>query len=281
MIMKQIILIFAFFCVVSLSSAQTSTTIYTKGGQAVEVLILDEYSQSKLNQLLASAIINYPNAIVVDGPSHTYNCHFYAWCKTDTLVSGNYWLNYTNSYGYANVSKFWTNDCYGETTEPNAEKIFYYAGDHSAVVSPTTSSMYISKWGSGPLMMHAPGYGPYEYMMNYRKYYYNSYNPARPYPIVTYGLISCSNGNGVIGVGVSADYETPMHTSSSITMECSIETAKGDDAVDLGRAVINNTLRGGYNVTFNTQGIYEMSIRFYNKSNQLIAEYTFEPIVEI
>lgn len=278
--MKQIIIILTLFCVVSLSSAQTYTTIFTKGGQPVQVIIHNELPQSILNQLIDTALYYYPNINIVDGASQTYNGNFYAWCKTDTLVAGNYWLLESDSYGNPNLSKFWTNDYYGETTEPNAEKIHYYEGAHSAVVSPTNSSMYISKWGRGPVVAHAPGYGPFP-NMNSRRYYYNSYSPARPYPIITYGLISCSNGSGVIGVGVPADYETPMHTSSSITMECSIETAKGDDAIDLGRAVINSTLTGGYNVTFNTQGIYEMSIRFYNKSNQLIAEYTFEPIVEI
>ncbi len=283
--MKKIIFIFAFCCVavVGYAQLQLTRTIHTRGGQSVQVQINPEYTQRILNQLLDDAIDDYPNATYVAPPTLTYNCHFYAWCKTDSLVSGNYWLNQyivTNqdtATHLANLSKFWTDDCYGETTEPNAEKIFYYNSDHSAVDAPSVVDKYISKWGAGPVMMHAPGYGPY-LNMHQRCYYYDSYNPAHN-PIVTYGTITCSNGTGTIGVGVAANYFTPFHTSNSITMECCIETAKGDDALELGCAVINGIVNGGYNVTFNTPGIYEMYIYFYNKSNQVICDYTFEPIV--
>ena len=60
---------------------------------------------------------------------------------------------------------------YEQTTEANAEKIFYYAGDHSAVKSTTHAGKYESKWGAMPLVRHSPEYGPADYNMQYRKYY--------------------------------------------------------------------------------------------------------------
>lgn len=68
------------------------------------------------------------------------------------------------------LHKYWDDGSYIETTAEHASKIYYYDGDHSAVVSPSVPGMYESKWGWGPLMRHAPDYGPYT-LMNNRRYY--------------------------------------------------------------------------------------------------------------
>lgn len=187
-------------------------------------------------------------------------------------------MNQIDSKGNPNIAKYWTNDYYTETTEVNAVKIFYYNSDHSAVASNTVSGMYESKWGSGPLMRHAPGYGPY-LNMDQRKYYAHFNTPNTP--VVFEGLINCSLGTGPLNVGVAADYTVENYSSQFYNMRYSIESSKGDDSVELGNAVINNVLDNGINVTFTRQGLYEMYIRFYDKSSdELVAEFWYEPAIE-
>lgn len=70
-----------------------------------------------------------------------------------------------------------------------------------------------------------------------------------------------------------------MPSYSYSLMKCVIETAKGDDAVETGYAVINKTFSGGVNVTFTRGGIYEMYLRFYNQSQKLVGEFFYEPVV--
>lgn len=159
------------------------------------------------------------------------------------------------------------------------KKIHYYMSDHSAIVSTSVSGMYESKWGAGPLMRHAPNYGPYLNMD--KRNYYNHFSSSTP--TVKTGLITCSVGSGEIGVNVAADYYADMGTSTYSTMEYSIETAKGDDAVAEGYAVINSVSKPSacINVTFARAGVYEMYLRFYNQSHQLVGEFTFEPVVTL
>ena len=217
----------------------------------------------------------FPNATLLAGSTVTYNCHSYAWNLSDggdTIC----WINKTTSDNKPNIEKYWTNDYYIETSESNAKKVHYYLSDHSAIVSATVPEMYESKWGAGPLMRHASGYGPYP-NMDTRKYYAHFGTP--PAPAVKYGLITCSNGDGEIGVNVAAGYSADMGAYLYSKMICTIETAKGDDAVAEGYAVINDTSENGVNVTFTRTGIYEMYPRFYNSSNQLVGEFTYEPIV--
>lgn len=43
--------------------------------------------------------------------------------------------------------------------------------------------------------------------------------------------------------------------------------------------ILKSFVEAGANVTFTRSGMYEMFLRFYNQSHQLVAEFTFEPIV--
>lgn len=270
--MKQ--LVYSILLIVCCASAYADTysTIYTKGGQAIEVIIRDEwYSETEIQEINDECCEDFPLATLLADATSTYNCHSYAWNLSDggTTVC---WINQFTASGQANLSKYWTNDYYSETTEANAVKVFYYLSDHSAIVSPTVTGMYESKWGSAPLMRHAPSYGPY-LNMSYRKYY------KHIVPTPTTGFITCSNGIGSIGRNVAANYCAVMSSSSTITMVCSIETAKGDDAIEEGYAVVNNTFSNGVNVTFTRVGIYEMYLNFYNQFNELLGSYWFEPVV--
>lgn len=259
----------------ALSSAmcfsQTHSTIYTKGGKAIEVIIYKDMHDSIKQLYNEEYCTKFPNATMLSTSTITYNCHSYTWNLSD---GGNTtcWINQVTSTNGPNIAKYWTNDYYTETTEANAKKVFYYQSDHSAIVSETVPGMYESKWGAMPLMRHAPDYGPY-LNMNIRKYYNHI-------PPISYGVITCSYGTGEIPKGVAADYYANF--SNPYSMVCSIETAKGDDAIAEGYAEINSTFKGnvsGVNVTFNRIGIYEMCLRFYDKSHRMVGEFNYEPIV--
>ena len=254
------------------------STIYTKGGKAVEVFFCSDMDSISKVQYNAEYQKEFPNATILASSTAKYNCHSYAWNLSDggTTVC---WINTLTTSDSPNVSNYWTDGYYYETTEANAKKIHYYKSDHSAIVSATVPGMYESKWGAMPLMRHAPNYGPYM-NMDKRNYYRGETSTPDPTPSVITGLITCSEGSGEIGIGVAADYyaeEMKSHAYSS--MECVIETPKGDDVVEKGYAVINHLFKNGANVTFTRSGMYEMFLRFYNQSHQLVAEFTFEPIV--
>lgn len=258
---------------VALSTATcfSRTIIHTKGGKAIEVKIRAEMSKEEIQQYDEQYRKQFPEATMLSSSSATYNCHSYAWNLSDggdTIC----WINEQTKDKEPNIANYWTNDYYSETTESNAKKIYYYKSDHSAIVSETVQGMYESKWGAMPLMRHAPGYGPY-LNMNIRKYYNHI-------PPISYGVIICSYGTGEIPKGVAADYYAKF--SDPYSMVCTIETAKGDDAIAEGYAEINSTFKGnvsGVNVTFNRTGIYEMCLKFYDQSHPMVGEFNYEPIV--
>lgn len=278
--MKKIkfIIYFACLCFLTCNAQNLRTVIYTKGGQAVEVVFRQDpvgYDSKSDDEYYRKT---FPNATFLSKSTVTYNCHSYAWNLSDgggTVC----WINATTSSKEPNIEKYWTNDYYSATVEEKAKKIHYCMSDHSAVVSTTVPGMYESKWGAGPLMRHAPNYGPYLNMD--KRNYYNHFSSSTP--TVKTGLIACSAGSGEIGVNVAAGYYADMGTNTYSTMEYSIETAKGDDAVAEGYAVINSVSKPSacINVTFTRAGIYEMYLRFYNQSHQLVGEFTFEPVVTL
>ena len=51
----------------------------------------------------------YPNIVEIDGPTHTYNCHGYAWIKHDG--GGDYWLNDPGD------DQFWLDNSYIQTVK--------------------------------------------------------------------------------------------------------------------------------------------------------------------
>lgn len=62
-------------------------------------------------------------------------------------------------------------------------------------------------------------------------------------------------------------------------MRYEILNAKGNDAVELGTAVVNSYDHRTLNVTFTKQGLYEMYIYYYNKYFEMIDNFWFEPAV--
>ena len=268
---------FLILSIISISScfADTEITIYTKCGQSVQAFILNELDANTIANLNYYFITSFPNATYLSTATRTYNCHSYAWYLSNGGTT-TCWINDSiyDIYGHGiapNIEKFWTYDYYVPASSSDATKIHYYNSDHSAVVSKTVSGMYESKWGQGPLMRHAPGYGPYEHM-NERHYYK---------PVYVHGLLLCSNGTGTIGVNVSANYG-PLSSSVpniAVTYEWAIEDSKEGDAIEEGYAVFNSQSGYNANIKFTRTGIYDMTLRCYSQNHTLVADYSFQAYV--
>ena len=151
------------------------------------VYVLEEWVPSQIASNTDFHTSTYLNAELIADASNLYNCHSYAWNITEEgkIDVDICWLE--------NPSIYWEDSSYVETTEVKAEKIYYYLGDHSAVVSKTHPGKYESKWGPGPLMRHDPEYGPYN-NMQYRRYY-------RRYRGTTYIVNQTINQNTTTGNG--------------------------------------------------------------------------------
>lgn len=110
-----------------------------------------------------------------------------------------------------------------------AEKIFYYQGDHSAVISTIDIGEYESKWGSGPLMRHAPNYGPDTYNMDYRKYYRRNIDLSGPQLIngqSTYTL-SGSYSNASVSWTSSSNININNRSNSSCVLTPNVSSGFG------------------------------------------------------
>lgn len=130
----------------------------------------------------------------IGGATGSYNCHSYAWYKSEG-GSSNYWINaclesdYStfNPYSYSstppspnNIQKYWTDYSFFEVSnESEATKVWYgscyqWTGyewvdpcDHSAI--RLASGLYESKWGKWPLYRHPADKCPYS--LDNRRYF--------------------------------------------------------------------------------------------------------------
>lgn len=133
--------------------------------------VIPEMTPAQIAQINSDAAILYPNATILANASATYNCHSYAWNMTEGGSA--IWINTPGD------DLYWTDGSYVETTNSAAfpAKVSYASDDHSAVTT-STNGIFISKWGSYPLMQHNKNYTPYN--SSTLKYYIK--NPPS-YPI--------------------------------------------------------------------------------------------------
>jgi hypothetical protein len=130
------------------------------------------------------------NAVRIDAATQTYNCHGYAWHKSDG--GSTRWINQQYG-GQNNLSKYWTNDAYSVTSHQGEfEKVYYgNAADHSAIT--TSTSEVKSKWGRWPLYRHLTSDCPY-----------SASNLTR------YNI-------PITGVNCMCDYDTETYTTKNIS----------------------------------------------------------------
>ncbi len=83
-----------------------------------------------------------------------------------------YWMNQYKADYSPNIHNYWADGSYIEIcNELATARVFYYSGDHSAVIPSAVSGVYDSKWGETILVRHSPTNVPPGYIGSNRKYY--------------------------------------------------------------------------------------------------------------
>ncbi|MDR2495902.1 MAG: T9SS type A sorting domain-containing protein [Tannerellaceae bacterium] len=184
--MKTILTATFLFCACVCNYAQTLnyntlTHVLTCNGTPIEARIASyeltaaQKATAKADFLTTFAYLGITSADIIDDAAYSYNCHAYAWHLREGYTN-KVWINQTIQLNptteISNLSLYWSepNPCFVTTTEALAEKIFYYAGDHSAVKS-SVSGKYESKWGQAPVVRHNPTQVPSGYAPASRRYY--------------------------------------------------------------------------------------------------------------
>lgn len=134
-------------------------------GHSLSVSIREEFTSTEIVNMILYYTSYYPNATMHNVPSNTYNANGFVWIKhdpTDAMASNNpfAWLENSGGNGNQLTTTLLTQDFYeGTSTASEGIKIYYPSIDYSA--EPYESGLILSKWGTGPVMEHAPAYCPY------------------------------------------------------------------------------------------------------------------------
>lgn len=134
-----------------------------------------------------------------------------------------------------------------------AEKVFYVSGDHSAI--PLSSTLYISKWGAGPLMEHAPAECPYN-STNMQYFWQRSL----PYNITLHIV-----GDRLIAVNSSHNYSLP-HYYNNMSVSWSAEPFPGIS----GNCHVTVNLDGSCSFSADTPGAYYIYFEGYRNGELII-----------
>jgi hypothetical protein len=144
--------IFTGYCV-----AQTPVTIYTPHGSVVpDTYTFTELTQAQIASQNSYVSQAYPNATKLSDASATYNCHAYAWYTSEG--GSNVWIGATTSTA---EDVFWTDGSYIENGNQIYPAKVSYASDNHSATTTNQADIFISKWGSLPLMQHNKNYCPY------------------------------------------------------------------------------------------------------------------------
>lgn len=184
------------------TSARSENTLPIPRNTEIYYAVNIEASSAELNALTQMYTSNYPNAIVRGPSTMKYNSHSYAWYQSSTdndkiipsFYNGNFQLD-----------NFWqSGGLFSSCGDNTSAKIVYYSdGDHSA--AKVSYNTYVSKWGYGPLMEHAPSYCPY--IVTNMQYYLPRMNSGtRPISGNTPVALNQANDYTISGSGEGFEY---------------------------------------------------------------------------
>jgi hypothetical protein len=211
--MKKIYILKLFLTISILSNAQNFPTVnnyqtvYTRNGTAVEGIQYYPLSGPDYSGALNALQQNYPNATIVENPTSQYNCHGFAWHIKDAYFP-KVWINVTNASWGANLSKYWTDGSFIQVcNESEADKAYYYAGDHSALTTSSVAGKYESKWGANARVLHTYNYCPYDVNL-YRRQFFASTKISGDF-------------SSTICVGSTRNFSVRSITGASYSWQCS------------------------------------------------------------
>lgn len=254
-------------------------TIYTKKGLPVianHIYCVDTYQEEELG---LEYLKIHESAKPLDDATCTYNCHAYAWyiseggehCWIDAKLPGTQAID-------DNVKNFWEDGTYVKCDSIEAEKVFYYKGDHSAIV--VSPGVYISKWGPCHVFQHAPNDCPY---ISTDKRFYKKRRDEDPGPSSStyYGVLNCDQSTDPTPFGatvlfnVSHSYIQYYRFSAYVSRLKSPEIPIDDPEV----AEVLSVTHQDVSVRFNKQGSYVVNYCVYHKaSGHLEAVYQSQDI---
>lgn len=184
------------------TSARSGNTLLLPRNTVIYYTENIEASSAELNALTQMYTSNYPNAIVRGPSTMKYNSHSYAWYRSSTdndkIIPSFY-------NGIFQLDEFWqSGGLFSSCGDNTSAKIVYYSdGDHSA--AKVSDNTYVSKWGYGPLMEHAPSYCPY--IVTNMQYYIPRMNSGtRPISGNTPVALNEANDYTISGFGEGFDY---------------------------------------------------------------------------
>lgn len=256
--MKNILLLLSILSLNNVFS-QTPTTIYTPKGTAVQALIVPEMSAAQIASLNAQVASQYPNAQRMDDASATYNCHGYAWHISEG--GSRVWLNTPGDDTY------WIDGSYNEVTNTSTypAKVSYASDDHSAVTT-AQADVFISKWGSWPLMKHNKNYTPYN--SSVLKYYAclptsltvsgaSGFCSSATYTVpelpATAAVTWSASPAGIVSLTPNGNSVTAnMSTSGSLTLTAGIQNSCGRTTSAAKAITVGNYSPGDYPISGQT-----------------------------
>lgn len=286
--MKRIKILVVAICVTFSAFADSYGIIYTPNGSTIMVTYRDEHNADYIYNLTESVKADYPNAICRGSASNRYNSHSYAW-----HMQNNYELNRECWLNNSDVPTYWEDCSYIQTTSDEATVIYYPIAEHSAIKSWINRSWYMSKWGDGPLMEHAPEYVPFG--SNVQRCYYKRnetptpdsepdtpVEPEEPEDIV--GVLMPGSGDYLR----NREYEFFPNESEEFEMDERYiyvwtiyeEQDDGADAVALGKATLEcDEFPHIAKITFLTRGLFTVTVEVYNGDEELLRVFTCQPYV--
>lgn len=125
---------------------------------------------------------------------------------------------------------------------------------------PLQTNLYISKWGSGPLMEHAPNYCPY-ITTNMRYFQHRTSLP--------YNITSSIVGSTQITVNMTQNYSLP-HYYHGMSITWSSEPFPG--MTGSCQSFANSD--GSFTFSADTPGAYYLRVNGYRNGEQLIEGYS-------
>ena len=231
-------------------------TINTPNGTAITSgqYVLNELSATEKQEMKQVVLQNFSNVTILADPTAKYNCHDYAWVKSEGGVEC--WLE-DEKTGANGINWYWQDGSYVRTNPTYAEKIYYYATNkinrHSAV--KYNSSYFTSKWGMNCLVRHTPTNVPADYYTGDMRYYAKAPKTTSGPDIVantTAGTYSIAFAP--LEYTVTWQYNTNLlqqvgtATSTSISLKPKTATTVGDAYV---RAILTRT-SDNFQITGNT-----------------------------
>lgn len=194
-----------------------------------------DFSESEKDYIDSTCLANYPGIEILAPPTMTYNCHAYAWHISQG--NDNIWIN-DNTSDNTYLSPYWNDGSFIQTTSNDATQIIYF-GDHSSMKSD--AGKFISKWGNGPLVKHAPQNVPLLYG-SVKAYYKRNFSISGPDAFCITGTYNISGITS--GVNVNWSKSGPLSIISGLGTSSLTVSRTGDG---LGYIYANLT-RNGSNI---------------------------------